>query len=154
MGLSSQDGNLVAQLETVFSVATGVLRKDGGTNVRASNDLGGECAIAVIGAEQKRLDGALCETVKERKHKESYGGPVQSDPQVLDRRVVSGEKSGGLVTHDNSRRILQRSIPDRTQACWWGRLMRATDQLRTKRAKVKERREVEKGVSPGPTVAK
>lgn len=141
MGLSSHDRNLVAQLEAVFSVAPSILRKDGGLYVRVGNDLGGEGAIAVIVAEQKRLDGALCETVKERKNKESHGDPVQSDPQVLESGTLSaGEESGVGGAHDNSRRILLRSIRDGSQACWRGGLTRMTDQLGTKRAKVKGKR--------------
>jgi len=105
IGDSTQDGNLVAQLETVFSVAPGILRKDGGIDVRVGNDVGGEGAIAIIGAVQKRLDGALCETVEERENKESYGDPVQSDPQVLESGRSEREKRVGLLgghtmTHD------------------------------------------------------
>jgi len=143
IGFSSHDGNLVAQLETVFSVAPGILRKHGGRDVGVGNDLGGEGAIGVVGAEQKRLEGALGETVKERKNKENYGGPVKSDPQVLEPGRCQRERGGGVGRahgHGDSRRILLQPIPDGSQACWRGRLVRGTDQLGTKRAKGKEER--------------
>jgi len=126
-------------------VAPGILRKDGGTDVRVGNDLGGEGAIGVVGAEQKRLDGALRETVKERKNKESDGDPVQSDLQVLEPgRCQREERRGVSRAHDDSRRILLRPIPDGSQACWRGGLVggeRQTSWERKERKSKKRERE-------------
>ena len=77
-------------------MATGKHRENGGIDVPAGNDLGDAKAIAVIGAEQKRLDGALCETVEERKNEEGHRDPVQSDPQVLEPGRSQREKRVGL----------------------------------------------------------
>jgi hypothetical protein len=64
-------------------VTPGELGKDGGIDVRVSNDGRSDGAPHVVGAEQKRLDGALGKTMKEREEEESDGDPVQSYPQVL-----------------------------------------------------------------------
>jgi len=82
MGHSAGDRNLIAQLETIFSVTPGELGKDRGLEVRVSDDLGGEGTPIVIGAVQKGLDDALGEAMKERKEEEGDGDPVESYPQV------------------------------------------------------------------------
>lgn len=46
-------------------------------------DFGGDGAPSVIGDEEKRLQDALGETMKERKKKEGQGDIVECNPQVL-----------------------------------------------------------------------
>ena len=48
-----------------------VLGKDGGTDIRVGDDLGGERAPGVVGGEEKRLEDALGKAMTERKKKES-----------------------------------------------------------------------------------
>jgi hypothetical protein len=85
-------------------VSPGILSEEDGIDVGAGNDLRGEGTIGVIGAEQKRLDGALCETVQKGKKEEKNGDPVQSDSQILEPGRSEQEKRVGLggptITHD------------------------------------------------------
>ena len=74
---------MVAQRETIRPVTPGELGKDGGIDVRVSNDVRSDGAPQVVGAEQKGLDGALGKAMKEGEEEESDGDPVQSYPQVL-----------------------------------------------------------------------
>jgi hypothetical protein len=113
MGHSAGDRNLIAQLETIFSVTPGELGKDRGLEVRVSDDLGGEGTPIVIGAVQKGLDDALCEAMKERKEEEGDGDPVESYPQVLEGTVSA--RRGILVWY--LQWISLRAIPDGSQAC-------------------------------------
>jgi len=114
MGHSSGDRNLIAQLETIFSVTPGELGKDRGPEVRVSGNLGGEGTPTVIGAVQEGLDDALAEAMKERKEEEGYGDPVESYPQVLEGAVSA--RRGILVWY--SRWTSSRAISDGSQACW------------------------------------
>lgn len=60
-----------------------VLRKDGGTDIRAGDDRGGEGAPSVISGVEKGLEDALGEAVTEGKKKEGKGDIVECYPQVL-----------------------------------------------------------------------
>jgi len=82
IGTSSLHWNLVAQREIIRPVTPRELGKDGGIDVRVSNDGRSDGAPHVVGAEQERLDGALGKTMKEGEEEESDGDPVQSYPQV------------------------------------------------------------------------
>ncbi len=83
IGTYSPHGNVVAQRETIRPVTPRELGKDGGIDVRVSNDVRSDGAPQVVGAEQKGLDGALGKAMKEGEEEESDGDPVQGYPQVL-----------------------------------------------------------------------
>jgi hypothetical protein len=83
MWVSSEDWNLIAQLDAIKAMVPIVLGKDGGTDIRVGDDLGGERAPGVIGGEEKRLEYALGKAMTERKKKESQGDIVECYPQIL-----------------------------------------------------------------------
>jgi hypothetical protein len=64
-------------------MASSVLGKDGGIDIRVGKDLGGDGAPSVIGDEEKRLEDPLGETMKERKQEKCQGDIVECHPQVL-----------------------------------------------------------------------
>ena len=81
-------------------MASSVLRKYGGIDVRVGYDRGGERAPGVIGGVEKGLEYALGKAVTERKKEEGQGDIVECYSQVLQTRNEAARKQTGV---DHSR---------------------------------------------------
>jgi hypothetical protein len=67
MWLSSDDRNLVAQLETVLAMPPSELGEEGGVDIRVGDDLVGDRAPGIVDAKKERLNSPLGEAVNEGK---------------------------------------------------------------------------------------
>jgi hypothetical protein len=83
MRISTQEWNLVAQLEAVFAVAARILREGGRPNLCLGNDLGGQGTPSIVGGKEEGLKCTLGEAMDKGEDEKSQGNPVEGYPQIL-----------------------------------------------------------------------
>jgi hypothetical protein len=85
-----QDGNLIAQFETILAVTTGILGEGSRVEVCMSDDIGSKSAPRDIVVVHKRLEKALDRAMQEGKDKNRQGDPVESYPLILESSISKG----------------------------------------------------------------